>query len=131
MSKAKGILFALLITLFFSCEKEPGIGGNGSIGGKIITHDYNASFTQLLGKYPAADQYVYIVFGNHNGYDKRIKTDYNGFYRFNFLYPGEYTIYTYSADTSGNILSGQVVVKQDIELKKDKDYTLPDLVVYD
>jgi hypothetical protein len=119
------------ILLLQSCEKEPGVGGNSAIQGKVITHDYNASFTQLIGIYPAADQFVYIVFGNHAGYDKRIKTDYNGNFRFEFLYPGKYSIYTYSADTSGEVLSGKVAVIQNIELPKNKTFTMPDLIVYD
>jgi len=114
-----------------ACKKEPGIGGNGSISGSILTKKYNASFTQILGFYPGADHYVYIVFGDHMGYDKRIKSDFNGDFTFDFLYPGKYLIYTYSADSSGNELSGQVVIKKEIELGKNENLTTPRFVIYE
>lgn len=126
-------IFKIIIWLafFWSCKKEPGVGGNGSITGKIITHNYNATYTNLLGVYPAADHYVYIVYGNNVGYDKRIKTDYNGVYRFSFLYPGKYTIYTYSADNTGTQLSGQITIKKEIQLSKNQDYQIPEIIVYE
>lgn len=121
----------LLSIVFSACKKEPGIGGNGSITGKVITNDYNATFTDLIGIYPAADQYVYIVFGDHVGYDKRIKTDYNGVYRFSFLYPGKYTIYTYSIDNTGNELSGRITIKREIQLSKNQHYEMSDIIIYE
>jgi len=127
----KIIKISCILLLFWSCKKEPGVGGNGSITGKIIAHNYNATFTSLLGIYPAADHYVYIVYGDKVGYDKRIKTDYNGFYRFPFLYPGKYTIYTYSADNTGTQLSGQITIKQEIQLSKNQDFQMPDIIIYE
>ncbi len=125
----KTILACFLILT--SCKKEPGIGGNSSIQGHIDVHHYNASFSQLLGIYPAADHYVYIVYGSHNGYDKRIKTDYDGNFEFNYLYPGDYSIYTYSLDSTGMILSGQSVIKQDVHLGKKEAFQLQSFVVYE
>jgi hypothetical protein len=127
----KNLLIFFFLLSLWSCKKEPGVGGNASVSGKIITHDYNATFTNLLGIYPAADQYVYIVYGDHVGYDKRIKTDYNGAYRFPFLYPGKYTIYTYSLDNTGTQLSGQIVIKKEIQLSKNQHYEMPDIIIYE
>lgn len=92
----------VLITtaLLFSCAKEPGIGGEATIEGKVYAYHYNSTFTVLLSEYYMPDTYVYIVFGNDINYGKRIKTNYDGAFAFEFLYPGEYTIYTYSLDSA-------------------------------
>ena len=129
--KTKIGLTLLVLTCFIACKKEPGIGGNGSIKGSVITKKYNATHTQLIGTFPSADQYVYIVFGDHVGYDKRIKTDYNGEFEFDFLYPGKYELYTYSADSTGNALSGQMVITRDVQLKKNESQTIQRFVVYE
>jgi hypothetical protein len=129
MKKIFVLLFSLMV--FLSCRKEPGIGGNGMIQGHVQTRHFNASFTQLLGTYPAADHYVYIVFGDHQGFDKRIKTDYNGDYQFEYLYPGNYSVYTYSLDSSGTVLSGQIVLKQEVNLAKKEVKDLENFVIYE
>ena len=85
-----------LVVLMISCRKEPGIGGHSSISGHVHILQYNATASDTVGEYPGADEYVYIVFGDHPGYDKRVKTDYNGDFQFEFLYPGDYKVYTYT-----------------------------------
>jgi hypothetical protein len=124
------LIFIGLMTLL-SCKKEPGIGGNSSITGHVQVRHFNATYTQLLGIYPGADHYVYIVFGNHSGYDKRIKTDYAGNFEFDYLYPGDYTVYTYSQDSSGLVLSGQVVLQQAVDLGKKENQELKPFLVYE
>lgn len=114
------IITTAVILLVCSCKKDPGVGGDAEILGQVWTRDYNTSMTTLIGEYPAADEYVYIVYGDHKGFDKRIKTDYNGFFRFQYLYPGNYTIYAYSADTTLQELDGQLVVIKQVELKEKK-----------
>jgi hypothetical protein len=97
----------------------------------VQVRHFNATYTQLLGIYPGADHYVYIVFGNHSGYDKRIKTDYAGNFEFDYLYPGDYTVYTYSQDSSGLVLSGQVVLQQAVNLGKKENQELKPFLVYE
>lgn len=108
--KTKITWILLAILMMASCKKEPGIGGDAIIYGQVWVKDYNGSFTSVIGEYPAKDEYVYIVFGERTGYDKRIKTDYAGNFRFEFLYPGDYTIYCYSADSTQTELDGQIPV---------------------
>ena len=122
------LVFVLLI---FGCKKEPGVGGNASITGKVIVRKYNATFTTYLGSYPAADHYVYIVYGDHPGYDSRIKTDYDGNYRFEFLYPGNYQIYSYSLDSTEQSLGGQVVVKKDVVLRRNEKLNLSTFIIHE
>mgnify|MGYP003328825595 CR=1 FL=1 len=93
-------LFAFASLFFFSCKKQPGIGGDATINGNVHAQHFNTTFTQFISEYPGADVYVYLVPGNDITYIKRIKTDYNGNYEFKFLYPGKYKVYAYSLDSS-------------------------------
>lgn len=124
------VLFLAISSLFYSCKKEPGVGGHSSISGHITVRHYNANFNQYLGTYDGSDEYVYIVYGNHSGYDQRIKTDYNGNFEFNYLYPGDYSIYTYSLDSTLQSLNVNVAVVQNIKLEKREDLTLPDFIIF-
>ena len=124
-------ILLLSVLFLWGCKKEPGVGGNASISGKVIVRKYNATFTSFLGEYPAQDHYVYIVYGEHSGYDSRIKTDYEGNYQFRFLYPGKYTVYTYSLDSTGQSLSGQIVVKQVAELNRKEAKVLSNMQIHE
>lgn len=123
-------LLLLLILIAFGCKKEPGVGGHSSISGHITVRDYNANFTQFLGTYNGANEYVYIVYGTHSGYDQRIKTDYNGDFEFNYLYPGNYTVYTYSLDSTFQSLSGNVAVVKQVELGKKESKELEEIIIF-
>jgi len=123
------LFFAFLTAV--GCKKNPGVGGNGELSGKVIVRKYNATFTTFLGSYPSADHYVYIKYGEHDGYDNRIKTDYNGNYRFQFLYPGKYEVFTYSLDSTGKSLSGIVPVKTDVTLKRNQKLVLSEIQIHE
>jgi hypothetical protein len=114
-------LYATCLLALAACKKEPGIGGDASIKGRIWVKDYNTTFTNLIGEYPGKDVYVYIVYGENEGYDKRIKTDYNGVFVFKNLYKGNYTIYAYSADSTLTDLSGEVPVIRKITINERKE----------
>lgn len=124
------LLFLTVCSFLYSCKKEPGVGGRSSISGHITVRHYNANFNQYLGTYDGADEYVYIVYGNHSGYDQRLKTDYNGNFEFNYLYPGDYSIYTYSLDSTLQSLNGNVAVVQNISLGKKEDLVIPDIIIF-
>ena len=101
MNKKITIFLAFLFSaVIFSCSKEAGDGGNSTIYGKIIAHNYNAEFTNLRGIYPAADEDVYIIYGEDRSYSQRVRSNYEGIYEFKYLRPGEYTIYAYSKDST-------------------------------
>ena len=50
---------------------------------------------------PAQDYEVYLIYGNHDGYDERVRTDYLGYFRYSDLIKGNYRIYTYTEDLIG------------------------------
>jgi hypothetical protein len=109
-------LFLLISVISFSCSKEPGDGGNSTIYGKIIAHNYNAEFTNLKGIYPAADEDVFIIFGDDRSYSERVRTSYDGIYEFKYLRPGDYTIYAYSKDSTLTLASEMYAVIRKIKI---------------
>jgi hypothetical protein len=120
--KSKILLFSLLLMAsLFSCKKEEGIGGDASIIGNVRVRDYNTNFTQLIGEYPAEDVYVYLVFGDNKGYDRRIKTDYEGNFFFKYLYPGDYKVYVYSTDSTFTDLNNLVALVKDVHIDGRKE----------
>lgn len=119
----------LLVILIFGCKKEPGYGGNASIQGSVWVKDYNSTFSTLIGEYAGKDVYVYLVYGDHPGYDKRIKTDYNGEFEFPFLYEGDYKVYVYSADSSFADLSGIKAVVREVKIEEKRQVVELDPIV--
>jgi hypothetical protein len=124
-------LFLIFSIVLFSCSKEEGSGGNSSIYGKIIAHDYNAEFTNLKGIYPAADEDVFIIYGNDRSFSERIRTNYKGVYEFKYLRPGDYTVYAYSKDSTLTMPAENyaVILKVNIGNKKE-DVEAPDMKIF-
>lgn len=126
------IAFTLLIT---ACAKEPGIGGEASISGKVYAKHYNSTFTVLLSEYYVPDTYVYLVFGDDVNYGTRLKTNYKGEFEFNYLYPGEYTVYTYSVDSAAIVNFAvdppETAIIEVVNIdSKNADIDLGDLIIY-
>jgi hypothetical protein len=121
MNKSLAALLVILISAtLFSCSKEAGDGGNSTIYGKIIAYNYNAEFTNLRGIYPAADEDVYLTYGEDRSYSERIRSNYEGIYEFKYLRPGDYTIYVYSKDSTLTLVSGIYPVIKNVTIKDNK-----------
>ena len=89
------ILFNLIL-LFIGCTKNPGIGGQALIIGKIQVNNINA-LGDTIATYDAQEEDVYIIYGNlTNTYDDDTKTSHDGSFEFKFLNPGNYDVFTYS-----------------------------------
>ena len=123
-------ILLLLFALFFavSCKKE-GVGGDATIAGHVHVEKYNSTFTQFISEYPGRDVYVYIVYGEHSGYDKRVKTDYNGNFEFPYLYKGKYTVYSYSRDSTFQDPSGTIPVIREVEITDRKQNEMLDTLL--
>jgi hypothetical protein len=133
MKKNTLIQIALIftLTLFFSCSKEAGDGGNSSIFGKVYAKDYNDAFTLLLGEYYEANQDVYIIYGDDKTYSDKTVTNPDGLYEFKYLRPGKYTVYTYSKDSTLQTVSNRIGVLQTVEItEKKQDVEVPNLVIF-
>ena len=135
MHKQSAVLFFVLMMLFSACAKEPGIGGEATIYGKVYAKHYNSTFTVLLSEYYVPDTYVYLVYSDDVNYGTRIKTNYNGEFEFNYLYPGDYTIYTYSIDSAAIVNfavdpPNMAVIKEVFIEQKQSDLEIEDLLIY-
>ena len=131
--------FLIISTLLLSaCRKEAGEGGDASINGRVMLEKRlvlsNPENVQYIA--PAADQEVYIVYGDGPGPDDRIRTNYDGEFSFPYLREGEYEIYTYSKDTTDAAVNGQapdmMAVRVSVTISDRKEeVNLPDLFIYD
>ncbi|MCD6366710.1 MAG: membrane lipoprotein lipid attachment site-containing protein, partial [Bacteroidales bacterium] len=110
------LFFLISIVFVFSgCSKTEGEGGLATIYGKVNVLDYNSDFTILKDDYYAADEDVFIVYGDDSIYSDDFETDYTGTFRFQNLRKGTYTVYALSKDSTGTFESGYIPVKEKIE----------------
>ncbi|MBN2214062.1 MAG: hypothetical protein JW723_07450 [Bacteroidales bacterium] len=122
----------VLAVLAFSCSKEEGEGGNSVITGKVFAKIYNNSFTHLLDSFYVPDADVYIIYGSNKTYSDRYSTNWDGTYRFEYLRKGNYRVFVYSADTSGNSASGLVPVIADVHVPGNNETVhVQDLITLD
>ena len=128
-------IFASILTIV-SCKKEAGDGGNSSIRGKVnLELRYVLeNWKNIYGTFPAIDEDVYIVYGNHVSPDDRVQTNYNGEFEFLYLRPGKYKIYVVSKDTiaPSSWEGGKMTVLREAEITDDKQkITLEEMTIYD
>ena len=125
------LLLGVLVMVFISCEKNSGEGGNVTIAGSVWVKDYNSTFTLLHGEYAAMDEDVFIVYGNNIGYDDKTKTDYLGNYKFNYLRPGNYTIFVYSKDSAMQTVNGEIAIIEHVEITQSKGvHIVPQIIIF-
>lgn len=96
-------LVIAIAALALGCKKTAGDGGLATIRGKVV-EEIRFVLTNpgtYATEYPAPDEDVWIVYGNNVSPDDRVRTNYDGEFEFQFLRPGDYTIYVYSRDTTG------------------------------
>jgi len=126
------ILYAVaLLLLLISCEKGAGEGGMASIGGHVTIEDYNFDFTILRDTYPAQEYDVYIIYGDDDYFGDRIKTSYDGYFEFNYLREGDYTIFVYSKDKTldYNTTSRMIPVIRNVNITSSKQNVIVDDMV--
>lgn len=127
----KRIFIFLLAIISFSCEKPEGPGGSSSIRGKVMINSYDNHFRVLQGIYPAADEDVFIIYGNGNIVSDDVVTAPDGSFEFKFLSKGDYKIFVYSDDTLNNSLSGEISIVKSITLSgNNDDYDAGEISVY-
>jgi hypothetical protein len=129
-------LIACLLVFLSGCKKDPGEGGMASIRGRVMKEVRIVLSNPGTVQYtvPAADQDVFIVFGDHISPDDRIWTNYNGEFEFRNLRKGDYTIYAYSKDTTGmpGVDPDRMVIRMEVEISDRKETVdVGDLIIYD
>jgi hypothetical protein len=79
--------------------------GTAMIKGVIKVTDYvdTSSWPNLVVEktYFASEQEIYLTYNKHTFYDERIRTQTGGVFEFGGLIPGDYLVFVYSDDVSG------------------------------
>ena len=107
--------------MLFSCRKTEGKGGKLSVSGTVVARYYDDNYKTYTGTELAADEDVYIIYGDQVGYGDKTKTDYQGRFEFKYLRSGNYKVYVYSKDTTQSTPSGEFAVVKDVSLSGDVD----------
>jgi hypothetical protein len=127
----KNLFCFFILMAIFSCKKDEGKGGKYSISGHVIAKYYtevdNVQLKQYTGTAPAADEDVYLIYGNQPGYGERTKTNYKGEFEFKYLQAGSYTIYTYSKDTTLTQLDNRYPVVYTVNITGNT--SIPDITI--
>ncbi|MDD5571343.1 MAG: hypothetical protein PHD97_09355 [Bacteroidales bacterium] len=126
------LIILFCASVFVSCKKEPGDGGNASIRGKVYAKYYDKYFNNLLGEGYAPEKDIYIIYGDEPTFSDRTRTNYDGTYEFKYLRKGKYKIYVYSLDSTVITYSDYHAVSVEAEITKNKQtIEVPDLVIID
>ena len=121
----KTFLIVLIGALVSSCTKKEGEGGSATIKGFVYEYKINAFSLDTTARYAAADQDVYIIYGNEDTfYDDNIKTSYDGSFVFPYLQKGSYTVFVYEdCPVSATYPSGKKEILVPVEITiKNKTY---------
>ena len=120
--------FLALVLMMSSCNKGPGEGGTGTVQGFVkLVHHPDDDYTLTPDTMAAAKTDVFIIYGEENFYGNDIETDANGMYRFEYLRPGDYTIYSYSTLPSGE----KIAVSETVSLARGTVVQVPTLYIHD
>ena len=106
--------------------------GTSKISGVVKKINYkNTSvypFLEIKDITFAQEQEVYIIYGDHQFYEERIRTNYNGYFEFSNLIPGSYTVFVYSEDVTGGtediVISKQTTITEDGQVITLDEFTI-------
>ena len=81
---------------------------------RVIKYDNDSMWPNLVIEYIdfAYEHEVYLTYGHHTYYDKRIRTQHDGSFEFSGLIPGKYLIVLYGEDVTG--VTGTIPVKMEV-----------------
>ncbi len=126
--KNKLLLFLCMgLLCLVACKRDEGEGGTGVVQGyvKMINHP-DDDYTLPADTIDAAKTDVFIVYGNSDFYGDDVETDDKGFYKFKYLTPGDYTVYSYSTLPSGE----KVPVTASVSIGKGGTGNVPTIYVH-
>lgn len=120
--------FAFLMGVSVSCNNKEGEGGTGTVQGYVkLIHHPDDNYQLEADTLNAAKTDVFIVYGDEAFYGDDAETNPDGFYQFNYLTPGEYTVFAYSTLPTGE----KVPVSETVTLERGKVAEVPTLYVHD
>ncbi|MFW5851031.1 MAG: hypothetical protein ACOCWB_02290 [Bacteroidota bacterium] len=115
--------------LFASCEKQEGEGGLNTIEGYVYIQDLSPTLQKIGDPYPAVDENIFIKYGTSAVIDDDEPTSDNGFFSFQFLMPGNYTIFVESEDTVLFKNKQDIVISRDINFSEKKQTASLDTII--
>ncbi len=130
MNKTIKFLLALLVValLLPACNKGPGEGGTGTVQGFVkLVHHPDDDYTLTPDTMVAAKTDVFIIYGDEAYYGDDAETNANGMYQFEYLRPGDYTVFAYSTLPSGE----KVAVSEAVNLSRGAVVQVPTLYIHD
>ena len=130
MNKTIKLLLALIALLWLlpACNKGPGEGGTGTVQGYVkLVHHPDDDFTLTPDTIVAAKTDVFIIYGNEAYFGNDAETGADGLYQFEYLLPGNYTVFAYSTLPSGE----KVAVSETVELARGTVVNVPTLYIHD
>ena len=130
MKRMTRLLMALLALalLMPSCNKGPGEGGTGTVQGMVkLVHHPDDDYTLTPDTMVAAKTDVFIIYGDEAYFGNDVETNADGLYRFEYLLPGSYTVFSYSTLPSGE----KVAVSETVELQRGAVAQVPTLYIHD
>ena len=130
MNRITRFLMALLALalILSSCNKGPGEGGTGTVQGYVkLVHHPDDDYTLTTDTMVAAKADVFIVYGDEAYFGNDVETDAQGMYQFEYLRPGDYTVFAYSTLPSGE----KVAVSESVNLQRGAVAKVPTLYIHD
>ena len=120
--------FVAAMLLLPSCNKGPGEGGTGTVQGLVtLVHHPDDDFSLTPDTMPAAKTDVFIIYGDDVYFSDDVETGSDGMYRFEYLLPGSYTVYSYSTLPSGE----KVAVGETVTLARGAVAQVPTIYIHD
>lgn len=123
----------LLVTLLSclalaACNNKEGEGGTGTVQGYVkLVHHPDDDYQLNVDTLNAAKTDVFIVYGDEAFYGDDTETNPDGLYQFEYLTPGNYTVFAYSTLATGE----KVAVTETVKLDRGQVATVPTLYVHD
>lgn len=92
-----------------------------------LVHHPDDDYTLTPDTMMAAKIDVFIVYGDEDFFGDDVETNAEGMYQFEYLRPGEYTVFAYSTLPSGE----KVAVSETVELQRGAVAKVPTLYIHD
>lgn len=130
MNRMTRFLMAMLalVLVVSSCNKGPGEGGRGTVQGYVkLVHHPDNDMTLTPDTLVAAKTDVFIIYGDEAYFGNDVETGADGMYRFEYLLPGDYTVFAYSTLPSGE----KVAVSETVNLERGAVAQVPTIYVHD
>ena len=122
------VAFVVVAMLLPSCNKGPGEGGTGTVQGFVkLVHHPDDDYTLTPDTLVAAKTDVFLVYGDEAYFGDDVETGPDGMYRFEYLNPGDYTVFAYSTLPTGE----KVAVSQSVELARGAVAQVPTIYIHD